>query len=394
MPISTVYPKVPLREVLTQVARPIRVEAGDSYRSLGVMWYAKGLFIKDPRKGSEIKAARLFLVEDGDFIYNRLFAWKGSFAVAGPEHIGCVVSGEFPIFRINPKKLSLMYLMAFFSSPWLWEMIAGQSSGTAEVSRLRLKEEVFLRLTIPLPSLQDQERIVKLLDEANELKKLRDQTNQRADALIPKLFHDRFGDPTTNREGWPVVTLGEVGGSGQYGLNSAAMTEGNGVRFIRITDIDEFGTLGRCGPAFVPANTPDLDQYELEEGDVLIARTGATAGKAYIHKTLDERSVFAGYLIRFKIDHARALPTYVLSFLQSAAYWTQLNNLKRGAAQPNVNAKQLASLNFLLPPLSLQREFAVRVGEIREMRTQQVASSKHLDDLFRSMLHRAFNGEL
>jgi len=172
------------------------------------------------------------------------------------------------------------------------------------------------------------------------------------------------------------------------------MTEGNGVRFIRITDIDEFGTLGRCGPAFVPANTPDLDQYELEEGDVLIARTGATAGKAYIHKTLDERSVFAGYLIRFKIDHARALPTYVLSFLQSAAYWTQLNNLKRGAAQPNVNAKQLASLNFLLPPLSLQREFAVRVGEIREMRTQQVASSKHLDDLFRSMLHRAFNGEL
>ncbi|PIQ87178.1 MAG: hypothetical protein COV74_01255, partial [Candidatus Omnitrophica bacterium CG11_big_fil_rev_8_21_14_0_20_45_26] len=235
MPISTVYPKVPLREVLTQVARPIRVEAGDSYRSLGVMWYAKGLFIKDPRKGSEIKAARLFLVEDGDFIYNRLFAWKGSFAVAGPEHIGCVVSGEFPIFRINPKKLSLMYLMAFFSSPWLWEMIAGQSSGTAEVSRLRLKEEVFLRLTIPLPSLQDQERIVKLLDEANELKKLRDQTNQRADALIPKLFHDRFGDPTTNREGWPVVTLGEVGGSGQYGLNSAAMTEGNGVRFIRIT---------------------------------------------------------------------------------------------------------------------------------------------------------------
>ena len=153
---------------------------------------------------------------------------------------------------------------------------------------------------------------------------------------------------------WPTVALGELAGSGQYGLNAAAMSEGGGVRFIRITDITEAGELRHEAPAFVQKDTPDLDDYELKDGDVLIARSGATAGKSYVHQSFGERAVFAGYLIRFQPDATKALPRYIGAFLQTPEYWRQLNSHKRAVAQPNVNAKQLASLVLPLPPLAEQ----------------------------------------
>ena len=104
--------------------------------------------------------------------------------------------------------------------------------------------------------------------------------------------------------------------------------------------------------------------------------------------------MFAGYLIRFQIDTTRALPIFVFSFLKTESYWAQLKQRTRAVAQPNVNAKQLGTLAFPLPPLDLQTEFAKRVAEIREMESAQAQSRARLDDAFQSLLHRAFNGEL
>jgi type I restriction enzyme S subunit len=300
-------------------------------------------------------------------------------------------STEFHVIRPSASLLP-EWVFALIRQPSFRETAKANFTGTA--GQQRVPTDFLKTFPIPMPSRAEQERIVKLLDEADELRKLRDQSNRRTTALIPALFHEMFSDPATNPQGWPIVSLGEIGGGGQYGLNAAAMTEGAGVRFIRITDIDDFGRLGRCESAFVPENTPNLDEYTLTDGDILIARSGATAGKAYVHEPLKERSVFAGYLIRFKINQALALPIYVFSFLKSDAYWTQLNSHKRAVAQPNVNAKQLASLRFPLPPLSLQKEFAQRVKEIRELEASQATSRTRLDALFQSMLHRAFNGEL
>ena len=94
---------------------------------------------------------------------------------------------------------------------------------------------------------------------------------------------------------WPTKSLGELAGCGQYGLNAAAMSEGTGVRFVRITDITQGGELKHEEPAFVPEDTAELDNYELKDGDLLIARSGATAGKSYIHRSFGERAVFAGH---------------------------------------------------------------------------------------------------
>src|SRR5262249_39985 len=94
--MSQPWPMVPLGDVLKQVWRPEPVDPEATYHLLGAHWYAGGLYTKDVKTGAEIQARTLYRVERGHFVYNRLFAWKGSFAIATAENHGCYVSNEFP----------------------------------------------------------------------------------------------------------------------------------------------------------------------------------------------------------------------------------------------------------------------------------------------------------
>ncbi len=189
---------------------------------------------------------------------------------------------------------------------------------------------------------------------------------------------------------WPQKSLGELAGCGQYGLNAAAMSEGTGTRFIRITDITHDGDLRHETPAFVPDDTPELDNYELKDGDVLIARSGATVGKSYIHQSFGDRAVFAGYLIRFQPDSAQILPRFIGAFLQTPIYWQQLNSHKRAVAQPNVNAKQLASLVLPVPPLAEQERIVTLLDEAAALRKLRAEANRRVANLIPALFSEMF----
>jgi type I restriction enzyme S subunit len=193
---------------------------------------------------------------------------------------------------------------------------------------------------------------------------------------------------------WPTTTLGEIAGEGQYGLNAPAMSEGTGVRFVRITDITQGGELRHEEPAFIPRQTPDLDNYELKDGDVLIARSGATVGKSYVHQSFGERAVFAGYLIRFQPDTSRVLPGFIGAFLRTVDYWRQLNSHKRAVAQPNVNAKQLASLVLPLPPMTEQVRLVTLLEEADELRKMHSEAGRRTSNVIPALFDEMFGKHL
>jgi type I restriction enzyme S subunit len=205
-----------------------------------------------------------------------------------------------------------------------------------------------------------------------------------------------FGDPGANPEGWPVTSLAEpcsIGG--EYGAGVASQPfDPTLPRYVRITDLVDGGELkvDRVSPSGPRAA---WEAYTLEPGDILFARSGATVGKTYLHKTENGYCVFAGYLIRFRPDTTRALPEYIFHFTQTAFYRAWVTARQRVVAQPNINAKQYGRELFLpLPPLALQSEFAVRMAAFDRLREQYRAHTADLDDLFASLQHRAFRGEL
>lgn len=151
--------------LLKTVSRPVRLDPATTYRLLGAHWYAKGLYVKEEKKGGEIRAVSLFEVKEGDFVYNRLFAWKGSFAVATQEVDGCFVSNEFPCFTVQADLAYPKFLWLYFSREISWNEALGLSTGSTPTSRNRLKEMQFLNMEILLPPLDEQRRIVSRIDE-------------------------------------------------------------------------------------------------------------------------------------------------------------------------------------------------------------------------------------
>ena len=188
---------------------------------------------------------------------------------------------------------------------------------------------------------------------------------------------------------YPTISLGKLCiDKPQYGANAKAITRTSSSqpRYIRITDIDANGQLIPNG---VAADVSDTSTYLLREGDLLIAHSGNTVGKSYLHPKGAEPSLFAGYLIRFQLSTKRINPRFAFFFTKSERYNSWLDSKRRVAGQPNINGTEYASLELPLPPLPEQDrivEILDQADALRQQRRQADALSQRiLPALFHEM---------
>lgn len=149
-------------------------------------------------------------------------------------------------------------------------------------------------------------------------------------------------------------------------------------RYIRITDIDENGLISHDE---LGATAKIIeDKYILCENDILIARSGATVGKAYIHKPALYDCFFAGYLIRFIINTDKALPEYIFTYTQLNAYKEWVNAIQRPSGQPNINSEEYQSLEIPLPNIERQQVIVVVIKSAYLQKKQKESEAKKLLD--------------
>ena len=141
-------------------------------------------------------------------------------------------------------------------------------------------------------------------------------------------------------------------GAGERGLKREADEQ---PRYIRITDIDEYGILTEELGATAAAVEP---RYILGEDDFLIARSGNTVGKSYLHKPAHAPAIcfFAGYLIRFRFRRDEILPDYAFAFTQLPYYKEWVRAVQRAAGQPNINAQEYSNLEIPTAPIPVQKK--------------------------------------
>jgi restriction endonuclease S subunit len=179
---------------------------------------------------------------------------------------------------------------------------------------------------------------------------------------------------------YPIVTLSSLlKEPPQYGANESA-TDGNpktDVRYIRITDIDEFGNLKNDD---WKTTTNINEKYLLKEKDILFARSGATAGKTFIFDKSIGKAIFAGYLIRFRIDETKANPWFVFYYTQLKRYNYWLKLIQRPSGQPNINAEEFKSFEIPLPPLSIQNQIVDIMQSVFAQKNQMEAEAQKLLD--------------
>jgi len=158
---------IPLRGVLTQTKNPVQVSPGHDYPIIGVRWYGAGAYVKDVVDAETTQAKKLYRLASGLLVYNRLFAWKGSFALLDESFEGTYASGEFPSFVAN-EGFDIRYYYFYLLQDRLWEFISAQSTGATANSRNRWQEIRLRSLVAPRPPLSDQIAIANAVAEEDE----------------------------------------------------------------------------------------------------------------------------------------------------------------------------------------------------------------------------------
>lgn len=185
---------------------------------------------------------------------------------------------------------------------------------------------------------------------------------------------------------WSISTLGELSSEIRYGLTDSAQLEGSH-RFIRITDLTDDGKLKEEGAKFVNPSINDSKKYSLENGDLLIARSGSV-GRPYLVKE-NLQAVYASYLIRFRLILDKLNPEFLFYYCLSPLYKDYINANSRGAAINNINAKALSALEIPIPPIEEQKRIVGRIKEclsrVDEMKQLREASRKEAKSLEESI---------
>ena len=403
--MSNSWPMVPLGEVLKPVSRPEPVDPEKTYRILGAHWYAHGLYIKDTLLGAEIRADKVFRVEQGDFVYNRLFAWKGSFAVATKENDGCYVSNEFPCFTLSRDRADGNYLWKYFSRSSAWDDALELSSGGTPTSRNRLKEEKFLAIKIPLPPLPEQRRIVARIDELaakiEEARGLRRQAVEEMGAVV-----SRATSSLVDEAGWTIRPLGELlMESPRNGLSPKPELENGGRPMLRINAVSSSPTrfVDLTAIKKVEVSDEEAAPFELRPDDVFIVRYNGDinrVAKPGIYKGSDPcYSVYPDKLMRLRPDRSKMLPDFLVFALGSRSVREQIEELgKTTAGNIGISGGNAKSFRVPVPPLPEQHRIVSELdnlqGRVDSVKRTQTATATELDAMLPSILDRAFKGEL
>ena len=376
-----------LVQVLNGYAFKSSLYENQGIRVLRITNVQKGNIVDDDPKYYPLSLTdeiRNYLLKENDLLMS-LTGNVGRVGLLTKEMLPAALNQRVACLRILSNGLNLGFLFHYLNSDKFEQDAVLSAKGIAQKN---MSTEWLKDYKLPLPPISVQQTIVSELDKINELIRLKKEQLKDYDNLAQSIFYEMFGDPVVNEKGWEVKKLGELCVSKlKYGSGASAVDFDGNIRYVRITDINEDGTLNN------DIKSPNIvdDEYLLNVGDIVFARSGATVGKTYLHRKNNIKCLYAGYLIKATLNTKMALPIYVFQFTQSKYYkdWVNLN--ARAVAQPNINAKQYGDLQIPLPPLTLQQVFAQRIELIEQQKDEIKSTIADLETLLASRMQYWFD---
>lgn len=248
------------------------------------------------------------------------------------------------------------------------------------------------------PTLAEQQEIVQVLDTMSNIIRLREECISHAQDLIPALFQEMFGDPINNNKNYSCESLKKLCskiGSGATPRGGKESYLKEGISFVRSMNVHD-GIFQYKDLAFINDEQAKLlDNVELQESDVLINITGASVARTCIvpKEILPARVNQHVSILRCTGRLNPYFLNVLLYFQTTKQKLLDLANSK-GATREAITKQQLELFKIILPPIEQQELFAEKVQEIEAYIKTQQAELENAKQMFQSLLHHAFTGEL
>ena len=330
----------------------------------------------------ELNRYEKYLMKKGDILMTH---------INSPKHLGkCAIYDGFPSKLIHGMNLLCMrarkevsdpkYLKYFLNSMFFktqLSKISNQSVNQASFSAGNLK-----KLKISLPPLDQQKKIAAILDAADAYRQKTKALIEKYNELTQSLFLDMFEDHF-NFDKKPLKELVKFSQGQQFGVELQLLEPQDGyARFLRIVDFTQ-------GDDFRYVPNQD-EKYHVKSDDIVIVRYGASAGFVGTNK----EGVLANNLFKVNYDRAIFHQLFLYHIFQHGRFIAFIEKEAFGAAMPAISFKVMERFEIPVPPIDLQTQFAERVQAIEEQKAQAEASLAQAEDLFNSLLQRAFKGKL
>ena len=368
------------RDAMRLEERRELIDPAQTYKLLGVRWYGNGAFLREERLGEGLSAQHIYRVKPGDVIYNRLFAWKGSFGLIGDSLAGCYVSNEFPLFAASLDKVDPQFLLWTLQHPRTAERADAFSTGTTSISRNRLGEDDFLHFPLDLPSLSEQRAIANVLGAVEEAitrtRRLVEAIERAKHATMRELLtrgvrRDRVPlktlparwvlgrvdeNITQIPRDWDLVFLTAVAKleSGHTPDRRELNYWEGDIPWISLQDADALGrlTISDTAESIGPDGLANSSARMLPAGTVVLQRTANIGLASIMERKMCTSQHFANWICGPRLD-----PYYLQQvFRHMTREW---GRLMAGSVLPDIYMGTFKALQILLPPLAEQQ----RIGE-------------------------------
>lgn len=338
-------------------------------------------------KGEDIGSSKI-TVEEGDVLVckinpriNRVWIVK--------RHTSYPLLASSEWIVIRNRDIDSNYLKWYFSSPTFRNLLVSQVAGIGG-SLTRAQPKQVAKYPVPVVGKEEQRRIAALLDKVSDLIAKRRAQLDKLDLLEKARFVEIFGDQRTNPKGWKTGRIRDVVNEVKYGTSRPAV-EGGTYKYLRMGNITFDGHLDLNDLKYIDIPEPEIEKCIVRKGDVLFNRTNS---KELVGKTcvfdLDEPMVIAGYIIRVRVNE-RVIPEYLSAVLNSQYGKQTLSDMcKAIVGQANINAQELQNIAILIPPIELQREFALFIHRVNRLVSNVTDGIKKLETLKKALMQRVF----
>lgn len=292
---------------------------------------------------------------------------------------------------INDKILINEYLYFYLKS--IKEKIMNEGRGVAQNN---INLSILKDISIPLPPLPQQEKIVKVLDNSSSLVEQQKQLIEKYDVFLKSKFIEMFGDPITNPMGWKIEKLENFtelvsSGSTPKGGQSVYLEEGE-IKFIRSQNV-RMNKMDYDGIYYISEEIfNSMKRTQVKYNDVLLNITGASIGRTAIYKECSRANVNQHVCI-IRLNN-RLNNLYLNYLIATDSFQNQIISNQSGATREALNFSQIKQFKISCPPIELQNKFASIVEKIEAIKEKETQKLNHLETLHVSLMDKTFKGEI
>ncbi len=288
------------------------------------------------------------------------------------------------VFYASRKNINLKFIFKF-----LQDNIYLLEDGFKGAGLKHISKDYILNIQIPLPPLEEQEKIAKELDKITNLIEKRKSQLEKLDLLVKAKFIEMFGDPVTNPMGWEVKKLGEIAEIkiGPFGslLHKEDYIESN-YSLVNPSHIvnDKIVVDSKLSVSYEKYNS--LSSYHLKKNNIVLGRRGEMGRCAVV----EEDNLLCGTGSIIIRANEKLAPYFIQKIISYPTYKKHIENFAVGITMLNLNVPIVSSFTIPLIPLNLQEKFATYVQEVEKLKTKQQQGLNQLEILYKSRMQEYF----